>query len=430
MNPMPSKRTPKVIFSFLITALILFPGYTFAQYQYEFIPSISVAEQYDDNVYLNNTNKKSDYMTSISPSAEFWVRSEKKNLSLRYTPSFVKYAEESQNDTIRHSGALTYLQDITEHIQFNLRDIFLRSEQPIEETEDVQGIRRTRNTYIRNNVVTSLSYVFGSENRLEGGYNHSLLKNEDVTIDDSVIQNPYARLTYWFDVQNGFECNYRFTRADFWRDDDSNSGDDYRGHSLGIKYKRRFRPHTIGVFGYDYTTRRFEGDSEDYNIHEGSIGLDHAFSEFLTLSARTGYFIQKNERSDNSSGFTYNFSLSKRFKRGNWSIGGRGGWNEAYQEAERRGFTRFWSALGNVEYQLLESISGYGGASYREDTEEEPDRSWTTLRSNLGIKWAFWKYFAVSLDYTYADRDDDVDTEDYTVNRIMLMLSGSRLFKW
>jgi len=233
-------------------------------------------------------------------------------------------------------------------------------------------------------------------------------------------------------VKNGVELNYGFTRADFWRDDNSIAGDDYDGHSAGIKYIYRFTPHTKGSIGYDFETRNFDGfseDSEDYDVHTGSVGFDHEFSPNLSLIAGVGYFVQKNDRSDDMDGYTYNASLIKQFERGSFSIGGRGGWDENYLDAERKGFGQYWSVNANADYQLLEALSSYVGSSYRAAKEANRNKS-KTWRGNCGIRWAFLRWFSLSLDYTYAERDDDDDMEDYTDNRVMLILNASRLHRW
>ena len=403
---------------------------SFAKYNFELTPGISVGETYDDNIYLGSTNEKSDYITSVSPSLNLNILSEKNSLALRYAPTFVWYDDESQNDTVRHSGALTFAQDLTEHLRFDLTNTYLKSEEPIEETEEVEGVRTTRNPYQRNTGEARLRYLFGPENTLIAGYRHSMLENEDVTIDDGTIQNPFCTVTYWLNVKNGLELDYEFTDAEFSRDDGSVPGDDYTGHGAGMRYLYRLTPHSTASLGYHYTNRDFDGQTEDYNVHDGSIGLEQAFSPDLSVSLGAGYFAVENERSDDESGLTYEASLIKRFARGSFAIGGSGGWDEAYLEAERRGLTRYWRGNTRLEYRILEPLSGYAGGLYRQDKSDLDNREWKTLRGTCGLEWGFHRWFSFSLDYAYSQRDDDVDVDDYKANRVMLILTGSRLFQW
>jgi len=47
--------------------LFLFPMISLAEYSFELIPRFSVSQIYDDNIYLDNTNEKSDNLTTVSP---------------------------------------------------------------------------------------------------------------------------------------------------------------------------------------------------------------------------------------------------------------------------------------------------------------------------------------------------------------------------
>jgi len=50
---------------------------------------------------------------------------------------------------------------------------------------------------------------------------------------------------------------------------------------------------------------------------------------------------------------------------------------------------------------------------------------------NAGLRWTFLRWFSLSLDYRYAQRDSDISVgEDYKSNRVALILSASRLFIW
>ena len=414
----------KIWIPFLVY-LFLFPMTSLAEYTFELIPRFSVSQIYEDNIYLDNTNEKSDNLTTVSPGINMTISSLNRTLSIDYAPTWVWYDKYDQNDTVRHSGTLTLAQELTEHLRFDLTDTYLKSEEPLEETEEVEGVRTTRNTYQRNTGRASVSYQFGPENALTLGYEHSLLENEDVTLDDGTTQNLFTTLTHWFNVKNGLELNSQFTRADFSRDDAFIAGDDYRGHATGIRYIHRFTPYTRGSTRYNLTTRNFEGDTEDYKVHEGALGFEHSFSPDLSLSLEGGVFTPKNERSEDETGYSYDASLVKGFKRGSFTIGGRGGWDEAYLEAERRGFTKYWSANTRLEYQLMERLDSYAGGSFRRDRNTE-NREWETWRGNCGLRLEFLRWFSLSLDYSYAQRDDDVDTEDYRGNTVMLTLTASK----
>ena len=409
----------------LMALVLLLPAVGRADYRVEMIPRISLSEVYDDNINLDSTNEKSDYITTLSPGIDLRITSPKTSLTLDYAPAWVWYDKNDQYDTTRHTGVLDIGHSISQRLTFNFSDTYTKSEEPLEEDEEVESARTTRNTYQRNTGTARLGYQFGPEDNAGVGYSHNLLLNEDPALDDGSIQNLSGDISYWFNIENGIQLNYGFTKAIFWRDDGGLSDDDYDGNEAGITYIRRFSRQTRASAGYDFTNRNFEGATEDYKVHEVGIDLGHEFSPDLSLNLGAGRFWQHNDISENETGYTYRASMEKRFNRGSFSVGGAGGWDEAYLEAERRGFTRFWSANARVEYQLLERVTCYAGASFRHDRDSF-NRDWETVRGNGGLRLAFLRWFSLGLDYSYADRNDDVDTEDYKVNRVMLTLTATK----
>jgi hypothetical protein len=406
-------------------ALLLLPALAWADTRVELTPRISVSEVYDDNIYLDRTNEESDYLTTLSPGINLTMTSQRSSLSLDYSPTWVWYDKNDQNDTVRHAGTVAFGQNVTQHVRFDLTDTYVRSEEPLETTEGIEGARSTRNTYQRNTGTASATYQFGPEDNAGVAYSNSLLLNEDPTLDDGTLQNLSANMNYWFTIKNGIQLNYGFIKGIFWRDDGGLPDDDYDGNEAGITYIRRFSRQTRASVGYGFTDRIFQGATEDYEVHEVTFDLGHEFSPDLSLSLGIGYFWQLNEVSENETGYTYDALLEKRFNRGSFTIGGSGGWDEAYLEAERRGFTRFWSANTTVEYRLLERLSCYAGASFRHD-KDSINRKWETMRGNGGLRLEFLRWFSAGLDYSYAERDDDINTEDYKVNRVMLTLTATK----
>jgi len=414
---------------FIAACLFVIHSPVHAKYQSEFTPSISIAELYDDNIDLEATNEKEDWVTTISPGITLNLVSEgDDNISLRYNPTLVRYKNEDQNNTVRHSGTLAIRNNLTSHLRFDLSDTYLKSEEPVETTEGIYGVRQTRNIYQRNTGSVGINFLFGPENTFNLGYDYSLLNNEDVTLDDSTIANPNADLILWFNQKNGVELNYQYTIAEFTRDDDGIPGDDYTGNNSGLTYRHRFGTRTTFSLGYELTDREFEGLTENYSVHDGSIGFTHSFTNQTSLSMSGGYFLLKNEYSDDDNGFSYDLSLTRNFSRGNISIGGSGGWRESFLEAEQRGLTKYYGMDSNFSYQVTERLSNYAGLSYLHDKDAE-SRITKDYRANYGWRLSFLRWFSIALDYTFMNRNDEQDIEDYKVNRIMMTLTASRMFR-
>jgi hypothetical protein len=402
----------------------------FASYQVELTPSVSLDTQYDDNIYLENANEESDWITSFSPGIFLNIYSQKNSFSLNYSSSIVRYKERDDNDTVRHSASIIFNQSLSQNLEFMISDTYLKSEEPLETTENIIGVRRTRYPYQRNNGDVSMRYSFGPSNLFEIGYSHSLLENEDITINDGIEENPYANYLYWFNSKHGLELNAGYTKADFSRDDNLPPEDDYSGLTQGIGYRYRYNPNSTLFIHYDYTDRNFKGSAIDYKVYEGVLGLEKKISQDLSYNVSAGYFIRKNDLDENDNGFNADISLTKTINRGSFNFSGSSGWDEAYLEAENRGFTKYQSITSSFNYQVTENLSNNISVSYRQDKDEtEISRKSKTLSTWYGWSWAFLKDYSMSLDYTCTVRDDDIDTDDYLVNQVMFSLKWSMPYR-
>ena len=57
--------------------------------------SLSIAGQYNDNIFLSHTERVGDYSTAITPAVAISTRTEKVDLMLNYSPSFTYYNSHS-----------------------------------------------------------------------------------------------------------------------------------------------------------------------------------------------------------------------------------------------------------------------------------------------------------------------------------------------
>jgi len=419
--------------SAVVLALSLFTFFSPARaQQITLTPSISVSETYDDNIYLDPQNERSDYITALSPGIALDMKKSRSELVLSYVPSFVFYGKNSEENTTRHLGNITYRQDIEQRWKFQLTDTYVRSEEPLETTEGIETIRRTRNPYQRNTGEARMTYLFGPEDKFTAGYRNDLLINEDPTIEDGTIHEPFVDLVKWFDKWNGMGLSYRYSVGEFTRDDGNINESDYTGHDPAIRYLHRWSPQLSGFVSYAYSTRDFDQSTfrEDYDVHTATIGGEKQFSPQSSLSAEVGYFIQEADRSENENGLSYRVFYRQGYQRARFLVGVSGGWDEQYLEAENRGFVRYRSYEASGEYQFLERLTGYAGGLYRQDKYQQNSIDTDSWRTSAGIKWAFHRYLSLMLDYTYSTRDSDDPADEYDVNRVMVVLTGSKPYQW
>ena len=109
-----------------------------------------------------------------------------------------------------------------------------------------------------------------------------------------------------------------------------------------------------------------------------------------------------------------------------------GGWGEEYLErgfGTTSGFTEYYGGYARITYQILEPVTIFAGGSYRHDKDELNIRS-DVVRANGGFTWTFLRWFSLTVSYTYAERNDDIELDSYTDNRVTATLTAAKPFRW
>ena len=450
-------KLSQLLFFIFPLILLLFPlSIALAQLEIDFLPSISITQEYNDNIYLNDNNtyldtinKTSDYISIASPRGVLILSSQTSSMEMMYSPSFVNYASEDINNTTRHLASLTFMKQISQYWSINCSERYIKSEESVEDIDDINDFRSGRDSYQRNNGMASLSYLFGSENELSIGYQYSWVDNnynnrsdfsssssivDTERVDNATTQRPFFNIDYWFDLTNGLELDYEFVKAIFWGEEAyPGNPANFTGHSLGIAYKHRFRQDSLAFIRSAFTERNFVKNhgitypqDDDHIIYELTTGLDISFLQYYSLAFDIGFFTQVNDLRHNESGIIYSLSLIKNIEHGRITVNGAGGWDELYLQGGPPGFSNYWSLFTRVDYQLLEPLTGYMRASFRHD-KDGSYREWDSIEEGAGLKWNFSDNFSFSLDYSYAERDG---FDDFQVNRVMLIMSADSLYRW
>ena len=397
-------------------------------------PMIVVGQEYDDNINLDNKNKKSDYITTISPGISIIIDSTKNGLNLEYSPTWVRYHKFDRNNTVRHNAELNFWHRFSKHLKFDLNESFLESEEPFEDAfeEDPQRqtFRHDRNTYKRNRASAGLEYQLGREDRLKIDYMHELLENEDPSLDDVTGHGPSGEFSHSFNKDNSIELSYRSSKIDYDSESGSPLNENVDGREGDVRYNHRFDPGTRAYLQYGITMRDFEGVEEDYNVHDALAGLEYSFARsthtFLTLEA--GLYEQTGTESDDR-GFSFAALLSKKMRHGEMHLGVKNGWDEGFLDPEKRDFTEFWETQAGIQYDFQEDFHAFADIYYRKNNFPDNTSADTeTYTGQFGLRKEFLRWYSVGLAYTYLDHRSDYPDSDFVDNRIMMTISASRPF--
>ncbi len=429
----------------LITVFFLFGTPWLAQADFmDFLsqihPSLGVQEEYSDNINLTATNKKDDFITTISPGLRYSTSpattetpgliqeapARPSGFDLGYRLGLVYYAKNEENDYVSHEGQLNTWYSFGRHVSVRLRDSFIRSEEPREQSyspgastgDFLLGTQRVRAVYLRNVLEPSARYQFGRENYLELNYRNNVYQNQSPNSENSQENFVNPRLDYWFNIRNGITLEYGLTLDEF------QTLPDMVGHLGRGRYTYRFNPRT-SIFGeYTLLQRNFESPGIDYQVNTPSIGILHAFSRTLTGTLQAGYFWERSESGSAFSGPTFNLALTQTAEKTTYNLSFQGGYREDYITAQNFGFVKDYRGIINVNHRLAARFNvGLGGSLERaEFSSGQKDWIWEARGS---ASYQILRWLNISLDAFHREDNSSINDLDYKENRGIIRLTAS-----
>jgi len=390
-------------------------------------PRISIQEEYDDNIYLRSDNEESDWITLVSPGIALALEGTDTTMNLDYEAGFSFYQDHSVTNTTRHQGQLAWDQRLTRHLRLQASDTFVRSEDPIWETEGlIEDISRERRDYYRNTGEASLSYEFDPEDQITAGYRNRYLDDTSVWDEDSLGHEVFLNLDTWFGPRFGIGMTSRYNRSQF------EQWDDFDEYGAGLTVNYRWQPSRSLYARYDFLYHDFEQpyvglETNDYRVHQGALGVTLALGSNTDFNAEGGYFLQDFLNGNQAEGPTFSASVSTSIQRTSLSLAASGGWHQDYYSVENLASYEYRQASANADHLLTENLRIFGSASYRwEDyVETGYDRKDEVWGGSAGFSLSFWRWLTLYLEGRHTEADSDVPWMKFEDNRVMLRLTGA-----
>ncbi|NVM21508.1 MAG: outer membrane beta-barrel protein [Desulfobacterales bacterium] len=413
----------------LLTGLI-FPAAADAAMKKTLTPKISIQEQYDDNIDLEAEDEDSDWITLVSPGISLELESPDTTMALDYEAGFSFYRDDSSRDSTRHKGRADWDQRLTRHLRFQATDTFIRTEEPILETDErVEIVQRQRNIYRRNTGQVSFSYEFGEEDRLTAGYRNRYFDDMSPSDEDSQGHEGFLNLDAWFTPQYGIGLTSRCNRGQF------EQRDDFDQYAAGLTANYRWQPSRRFYARYDFLYHDFEdpGQRNDHRVHQGALGVSLAFGNHTNFDVEGGYFLQDYLNGSRMDGATFKIGLLTRGQRASLRLAGSGGYEQDYFSSENLGSSKYRRAFGSAGYLLTENLRIFASASYSRQeffgADIEVDRKDELWRGSGGFSLSFLRRLQLSLEATHSERDSDEPAAEFEDNRVTLRLTGAYPFQ-
>lgn len=345
-------------------------------------PSLTVAEEYNDNIYLSSRDRRSDYITSATPGISL-----KFNDPVLFADLFGSYTRRiyanntRQNDNPFYFKGTTRLTVLKERLFLEVSDVYQKVSRDI--TRDYTQESSFYNQTDSNVFTVHPYWVLRPSTMLTitTGYKFIDTWYKDPGSIDKRDHVGYVKAEYEAMANLLLTAQYTATR------EEANSYDFWRHELLaGPKYTYAKDSFIFLMLGNTWV------DYDDGRAHSGlafSGGLTHAF-DTLIVSLTAQQTFADNPDSSPSKVNTFALNLQKTLPRTVLTAGVY--LNQYYQTANDQLDTRTYGARMGVKYELTERMKAGCDLTY----EKLERRLW--VNSNT-------KRFLVSLPLTYALTD-------------------------
>jgi hypothetical protein len=215
--------------------------------QVSLTPSISISEEYNDNIFTNNQDRQWDFITTISPSIVLNISRPTYELRAGYSFGADIYARESDlNEAFARQNFLAYgLFRLTPTLTLSVADSFAYNDNSLLGTQGAFSTGRQKS--LSNNFLPSMTWQMTARNSLA--------------------------LNAAYDI-------IRYTSGGAGIDSDT--------YMIASIFTHAFTPRFAGSVGYSFTYLAPGGQQDDSASHNPTVGFSYRVTPTLTAAAQGG----------------------------------------------------------------------------------------------------------------------------------------------
>jgi hypothetical protein len=354
-------------------------------------PSLTLTEQYDDNVFADPHDTKDDFVTIVQPRVQAQSNWSRHSLNVSAGGNIGFHVNETDNDYqdafIQSAGRL----DITRDNYLNGTVNLARVHQGRDDPENDPNRQDTTEIY-QYGTTLSYTHVF---NRL------------NVTVNGGVARDDYAPSDESDRDQNAYIAGLR----------------------TGYFLSPRINTYIYGDYQVTKRDQRVDsgGVERDSKSWEAGVGAAVTLTDLITSDVQVGYTRQtyaEGSFSDNQ-GVGYALDLT-------WTptllttvrATGSGDFRPTSSEGSDAE-ANFRSTLGaSVDHELLRNVHLGAHVNYIRDDFSGPSRTDNGVAVGGGVTYFLNRNLSVDAGYTYQQRWSDVPDDEFSRNLVMVGITG------
>lgn len=386
-------RVPVLAAGLMLLVIMGFADFAAAQGlelgPFRILPSLELSMEYDDNILLTPTDEIDDFIFHIMPGIVIELPSRKYAIRLGYQADVLRYAENTDLDTIHHSVLADARVNLNFGLGLRLTDRFLI-------TDDFSGFP----------VPELTQRAERWENTLDAGMDYTV------------------RERYTLDV------GYRWFMVDY-KDDPELNQFDRDDHTIAGTLFYRLFPKTSILGEVDYNMVRYDipavAADRDSDAWRFKLGIKGDITAKTTLLVKIGWEWRdyENRFREDWNGLIAEGNVIWKYREPSEVriFGGR-----ANVESLFEGTNYYVSTYGGAEVRhflserLVLRVRGLGGVNeYPEDVLEgasSADRTDWFFEAGAALKYQMRRWVAFELAYNFLNLNSNSNEFDYTDNRV------------
>jgi hypothetical protein len=350
------------------------------------VPTITISEEFNDNVNLDNDNRRWDFVTGITPGLSFVWESRTHQVLASYSFTSELYARDESRNTAfaNHAFTLSGTWRATEQLTLNLADTLTAST----DTNLVapEGVATGRSRSLGNVLSAGAAYQIDPLTLVRGGASHALLRFEDDELFESDV---------------------------------------YRA---GLGVQRRLSTTLQGTAGYDFGYFDIERE-EKVTTHTPRVGAIWQVLPMGTLTASAGPTFEQREDRDSRITPAVTVAYDHRVR---WGVLGIGFDRQVATAGGLGGTTDNTSVTGRAEVTTLArglTLSILPRFAWVKSDNDRVDITSFTLPIQAAYRITAWmaavaryQFFHQRTDSELRDRSGNLIAADADQNRILIGL--------
>jgi hypothetical protein len=392
--------------------------------QFQVRTSLTLEEEFSDNVDQRADDRKSEFRTSIAPGVAAHLEVSRFSLDLNYALRFFvrdgRLKDATLDDAADSTLSSRWKLDVTPTLQLSMAEAFTKTTDFLE--LDDPGTRRTGTaSLIRNRASAELAYV-PPPHRAALSYTNLLVRSDapDADRNDTHIVGTDIGLAGPLLNLGG---SYTLTRGEF------DIASPYWEHGVLGRIARTLTPTTTATLSFRFNQHDAER-GQDFMIGGGRLGGALALSPDASLAVDGGAEVFAPRDSTATVSATASLAWTQRFAL--FSVTGRyeEGFRERFLEVDVTGVARTRSGTFRVTSTAFRDLTATLGATWTENRFEQTtvaggpagtrDRTWNL---EAGIRYLILRSLVFTLGYVAVLRTSTVPSAEFLENRVRLGLA-------